>query len=162
MALQITHITLNTGHTTLIGEGDVSGETLARVGPWLSSLIACDGRMSLPTSSLSRYVAHAAVEDGALLLTVSGPVITNAGPMRGLHPPLATDGIAKHSKHTHLWALMTTGDRMPPPAPNIKMPSPPWCAAVIWPSALLFVDALEWLGDFERCVAWAWCNRSEP
>ncbi len=36
-----------------------------------------------------------------------------------------------------------------------KLPELPWCAAVILASS----PAVEWLGDFERCVARAWLER---
>lgn len=154
----ITHITLSTGHTSRIKAGDVSGETLARVSPWLLTLVDAGRAMPLPVSSLREYTAHAAVQDGALVLTVSGPTITDAGQVQNMRPPVVTIGVAKKSRHAHLWRLMTTGQHMPQPAPGIKPPETPWCAVSIWPSSVLCTDAFEWLGDFERCVAWAWCH----
>lgn len=154
----ITHITLNTGHTSRIRQGDVSGEALFRVTLWLHALVQSGQLMPLPVSSLSAYTAHAAVQDGALVLTVNGPAITNAGPMLGMSPPVVSIGVAKKSRHGHLWGLMTTGPHMPPSAPGIKAPQTPWCAVMIWPSAQLCDNAFEWLGDFERCVALAWCH----
>lgn len=153
----ITHITLNTGHTSRIQPGDVSGEALARVRPWLAALLADGGLLALPVSDLSSYTAHAVQQDGALVLTVNGPTITDAGPLRGIAPPMVTVGVAKKSRHAHLWVRMTAA-HMPPAAPGIKPPSTPWCAVTIWPSAVLAADAGAWLGDFERCIAWAWCE----
>ena len=45
-------------------------------------------------------------------------------------------------------------------------PEPPWCAVEIHPALALYPAAAEWLGDFERCVAWAWvdppwCNHAD-
>lgn len=154
----ITHITINTGHTSRIHQGDVSGETLARVGPWLHALVQSRQLLPLPVSDLSAYTAHAAVQDGAVVLTVSGPTITDGGPMLGVSPPVVTIGVAKKSRHAHLWSLMTTGQHMPPAAPGIKAPQTPWCAVTVWPSAQICADAFDWIGDFERCVAWAWCH----
>jgi len=156
--MYINHITLNTGHMSRIQVGDVAGETLARVSPWLAALVQSGQLMPLPVSSLSAYTAHATVQDGALVLTVSGPTVTDTGPMQGMQPPLVTIGVVKKSRHAHLWGLMTTGAHMPPAAKGIKAPQTPWCAIAVWPSSVLCADAFEWLGDFERCVAWAWCK----
>lgn len=158
MSKYITHITLNTGHSSRIQDGDVVGETLGRITPWLHALVQSGQLMPLPASGLSAYTAHASVQDGALVLTVYGPTVTDAGPMLGMQPPIVTIGVAKKARHAHLWALMTTGAHMPPPAKGIKAPQTPWCAIAIWPSSELCADAFEWLGDFERCVAWAWVS----
>lgn len=156
MMTYITHITLATGHTSRIQPGDVAGETLARVGPWLSALVESGQPMPLPVSGLSGFTALAVLLDGALVVTVSGPPI-KTGPMSGKAPPLVSIGLAKKSRHAHLWALLT-GPVMPPAAPGIKCPPSPWCGVTIHPSIALHMDALTWLGDFERCVAWAWCS----
>jgi hypothetical protein len=44
-------------------------------------------------------------------------------------------------------ALATDRDEVPPE---------PWCAARIEVGSLAFPDEMLWLGDFERCLAWAW------
>jgi hypothetical protein len=154
----ITHITLNTGHTSRIQAGDVSCETLARVRPWLSALIECAQLMPLPLSDLSGYTAHATAQEGALVLTVNGPPVTSGTHMLGMPPPLVTIGVAKKSRHAHLWQLLTAGGYMPAAAPGIRAPQTPWCAVAVWPSAQMHPGAFEWLGDFERCVAWAWAG----
>lgn len=155
--MYITHITLNTGHTSRIQQGDVSGETLARVGPWLSALVDSGQPAPLPVAALSQYTALALVLDGALVVTISGQVLTS-GPMAGKAPPLVSVGVAKKSRHDHLWGLLT-GPVMPPSAPGIKRPQSPWCSVVIYPTIAMHTDALEWIGDLERCIAWAWCSK---
>lgn len=152
----ITHITINTGHTTRIQQGDVSGETLARVGPWLSALVESGQPAPLPVSALSQYTALAVVLDGALIVTISGPTVA-AGPMDGKAPPLVSVGVAKKSRHDHLWGLLT-GPVMPPAKTGITRPQSPWCGVVIHPTIAMHIDALEWLGDFERCIAWVWVS----
>ena len=37
-----------------------------------------------------------------------------------------------------------------------RSPEPPWVAAALEPSATHYRDAMAWLGDFERCLGWAW------
>lgn len=153
----ITHITLASGHTSRIKQGDVSGEALARVGPWLAGLVESGKSMPLPVSGLANYTAHASVFDGALIVTISGPTVAT-GPMAGKAPPLVSVGVAKKSRHNHLWGLLT-GPVMPPAKTGIARPQSPWCGVVIHPTIAMHLDALEWLGDFERCIAWAWCNK---
>ena len=151
----LNHITLSTGHIRRGLRSDVPGETLARVGPWLAALIDAGGLMPLPVSRLVDYSAMATVHDGGLIVTISGPAPTT-GPMAGKPPPLVTMGVAKRSRHAAtLWPLMT-GPVMPPVKPGIQCPDTPWLAVAIWPTIALHPDALEWLGDFEQCIAWAW------
>lgn len=155
----IGHITLATGHTSRIKRGDVSGETLARVAPWLAALVESGQPAPLPVSGLADYTGHASVVDGALIVTISG-VATTAGPMAGKTPPLITMGVAKRSRQgAALWPLLT-GPVMPPAKPGLQRPGEPWCGVAIWPTIALHPEALEWLGDLERCIAWAWLERN--
>ena len=155
----LNHITLSTGHTHRSHRADVSGETLARVSPWLDALIEIGGLLPLPVSGLSAYTAMATVHDGGLIVTISGSAPIT-GPMAGKCPPLVTMGVAKRSRHAAaLWPLLT-GPVMPPAKRGIKCPDAPWLAVAIWPTIAMHPDALEWLGDFERCIAWAWITRN--
>lgn len=155
----IRHITLATGHTSSIEPGDVSGETLARVGPWLAALVESGQAAPLPVAGLADYSALASVHDGALAMTISGPPM-QSGPMDGKCPPLVTMGVAIRSRQAAgLWRLMT-GPVMPQAAPGIACPAAPYCAVAIWPTITLAQEAAQWLGDLERCIAWAWVNRA--
>lgn len=154
----LNHITLSTGHIRRSPRAEVSGETLARVSPWLAALLESSQSAPLPVSGLSDYAAIAQVFDGGLIVTISGPAPTSV-PMDGKAPPLISMGVAKRSRHGEaLWALMT-GPVMPPVHPGLQRPGEPWAAVAIWPTIALHPDALEWLGDLERCIAWAWLGR---
>lgn len=157
--MYLNHITLSTGHTRRSPRAEVSGETLARVAPWLAALIESGQPAPLPVSNLAGYTGHATVMDGALIVTISGPALTD-GPMAGKPPPLITMGVAKRSRHgATLWPLLT-GPVMPAAKPGIVRPSEPWAAVAIWPTIALYLDAAQWLGDLERCIAWAWMERT--
>ena len=142
----IHHLTLTTGHASRVSDGDVSGETMARVRPWLEAMVESGRPMPLPVSALADdYSAHASAKDGALLVTVSGPT--------GL--PMVTIGVAARSRHAvKLWAELVALSGAADPG----RPSAPWCAVVLWPDLSAHMDAAAWLGDLERCVAWAWVN----
>lgn len=151
--MYLNHITLTTDHLRRSPRAEVSGETIARMSPWLEALIASGESAPLPVSSLSDYSAHAAVQDGALIITISGPQALGT-------PPLVSMGVAKRSRHgAAVWPLMT-GPSMPPIAPGVARPAEPWAAVAIWPTAALCPDAGEWLGDLERCIAWSWLERN--
>lgn len=159
MSKYLNHLTLSTGHTRRSERAEVSGETLARVGPWLAALVESGQPAPLPVSGLADYSGHASVFDGALVVTISGAALAD-GPMAGKPPPLVTVGVARRSRHSAaLWPLMT-GPVMPKAKPGLQGPAAPWCAAAIWPTLALYPDAVSWLGDLERCIAWAWIERS--
>jgi len=156
--MHITHLTLATGHTTRIERGDVAGETLARVAPWLAALVASGQSAPLPVAELAHYSATAFVASGALVITICG-VAPTTGRMAGVPPPLATMGVAKRSRHgAALWPLLGAA-HMPAIKPGLVRPGEPWCAVAIWPTITRHLDALDWLGDLERCIAWAWVTR---
>lgn len=84
----------------------------------------------------------------ALLLTVAGP------PSLGIQrPPLVQIGVAPDSlAGADLWRTWLGRDR------DDRTPSAPWCCARLMPALALYRAAAHWLGDFERCVAWAWIS----
>lgn len=146
--MYIHHITLNTGHVSRIRAGDVSGEALARVGPWLAALVQSGQPAPLPVSGLANYTAHATAQNGALVVTISAPA--------GL--PLVTIGVAVRSRHAiDLWDGLAQLAK----AHKSARPSAPWAAVVLWPALSAHNDAAAWLGDLERCVAWAWVLRND-
>lgn len=44
-------------------------------------------------------------------------------------------------------------------AQSMDQPDAPWCAVVLHPSLSAYRGDVEWMGDFERCIAWAWITR---
>ncbi len=142
--MYIHHITLTTGHSSRVGPGDITGETLARVRPWLAAMIESRQRLPLPVTALADYSAHASADAGALVVTVSGP--------SGL--PIVTMGVAARSRHAvKLWDDLVALSKAPC---GIGRPSTPWCAVMLWPAIAAHIDAADWLGDLERCIAWSW------
>lgn len=157
--MYLNHTTLQTGHTRRSNRAEVSGETMARISPWLAALVESGQPAPLPVSVLSNYTGHASMIEGSLLITIGGPAPTG-GPMAGKPPPLITVGVAKRSRHgATLWPLMIS-DVMPRAKLGIERPGEPWAAVAIWPTIAFFPDASGWLGDLERCIAWAWLERS--
>lgn len=76
--------------------------------------------------------------------------------------PLATCGVAVTPEASPiLWDFMADEYRreMGEAPPALRPAAVPWCGVILHKTALLDVPAMEWLGDFERCVAWAWIER---
>ena len=42
----------------------------------------------------------------------------------------------------------------------LQAPGTPWCAVALHPGFLEQHGASAWIGDFERCIAWAWLTRN--
>lgn len=156
----INHITITTGHNARTSRADVDDATLAIVAPWLKNIINTDTPHPLPVEPLSHFSAIAFVREGGLLVTVYGPSgpHLHGAPAHGAGIPLVTFGVAQKSRHGEpLWAMMTASF---PHQPSIKQPRTPWCAVAVHPSIMAHPAAMEWLGDFERCCAWAWITRN--
>lgn len=159
MTNYIHHITLTTGHEVRTSRADVADEVLEIVSPWLQSIINTGQKHPLPVQELIHYSAIAFVQDGGLLVTVYGPSGPHEpGKTTNADIPLVTFGVAQRSRHgEQLWDIMLASFEH---ANGILIPSTPWCAAIVYPSAMAHKDALSWLADFERCCAWAWITRN--
>lgn len=142
----IYHMALASGHTRRSPRAEVADETLALLAPWLAAAVNSGQRHPLPTAELAHYDAAVTVENGGLLVTVF------AG-----DDPLATFGVAQRSRQGgDLWALILAHF---PAKPETGKPAEPWCAVALHPALIAHPDAMGWLGDFERCIAWAWITR---
>jgi hypothetical protein len=154
----ITHVTLQTGHARRSPREEVSDATLALLSPWLDQLLAAGTPLPLPVPALSHFAASATVDNGALLLTLFAPL----GPHQTGKPakaelPMVTLGIAQRSRHgAQLWPLLA---QLPGIATGLERPAEPWCAVVLHPTLAAYHGDAAWMGDFERCVAWAWITR---
>jgi hypothetical protein len=149
--LYINHITLNTGHNARSQRQAVSDATLAIVAPWL--LTAVNSGQQHPIPNFEDYAISAIVEDGGLVVTVYG-----RQPDIGPRMPLVTFGVAQRSRQGEpLWGLLTANFGAHASA---KRPAKPWCAVALHVALLNDLKAAQWLGDFERCCAWAWITRN--
>lgn len=157
--MYINHTTLTTGHNARTSRADVADDVLAIVAPWLQSIVGAGQKSPMPVQALSHFSAIAYVQDGGLIVTVYGP----DGPHERGQPanadiPLVTFGVAQRSRHSEpLWAMLLANFDHPE---GIKQPGTPWCAVVMHLSIMAYADAIDWLADFERCVAWAWITRN--
>lgn len=160
MSPYITHITLATGHARHSPREEVGDDILRVLHPWLADMIASGESRPLPVLALYHYAASAALEGGGLVCTIWGP----AGPHVpgrqhiGEMMPLVTLGVAQRSRQgPDLWALMLAQFGG---LEGLARPAEPWCAVALHPTLARYPDSAEWLGDLERCIAWAWITRA--
>ena len=156
----INHITLSTGHIARTSRADVAPEVTKLLAEWLPGTINTGKPHPLPVAELSHFSAQVFVQDGALVVTVSAPVgpHTQGKPHTGKAMPLVTFGAAQRSRQgAPLWDMLVKafGSKS-----GLKQPDTPYCAVAVHPGIAIYAGPVEWLGDFERCVAWAWITRN--
>ena len=156
MSAYLIHVSLDTGHVHRSRREEAGDDAVERVANILEAALAQPGEwrgFDAPGSGVS---LRATAQGAALLTTVAA---TADGPM-----PLVTFGVARNGRSAAaLWPRLLAA-RGPTSAPRIERPQAPWLAVVTHPALVLRVDAVTWLGDLERLVAWAWVERriAEP
>lgn len=156
----INHITINTGHVARTKRADVAPEVTQLLADWLPSTINSGKTHALPVPSISHFSAQAFVQDGGLVVTVVAPVGPHqqGQPHAGKTMPLVTFGVAQRSRQgTALWGMLTSAFGS---VTGLQQPGTPWCAVAVHPSIAAYDGPVDWLGDFERCGAWAWLTRN--
>ncbi|MFW5834306.1 MAG: hypothetical protein ACOCYE_09425 [Pseudomonadota bacterium] len=149
-ACNMAHITLNTGDVRISPRHEVDPLAL-RVSSSLLRKTLASGQ-PVPVPRCSDYAFQASPRSGGVVATVS----LDAG-----HPlvPVVTFGIfARACGGERLWRHLHECDGVPvlPYATSAaQVPASPWCAVRFERGVSIAFDALLWLGDFERCVAWA-------
>lgn len=155
----ISHVTLTTGHTRQSPREEVEDDVLAVLVPWLNELVIGGAKRPLPVPPLSHFAANATMHNGAMVCTLWAP----AGPHQPGKParaelPMVTFAVAQSSQQgDDLWRLLLS--QFGGPA-KLEKPAEPWCAVVLHPIIAAYRGDVEWMGDFERCVAWAWITRN--
>lgn len=137
----INHITLATGHNRASPRSEVGAGVIEWLAPWLDKLLASSAPLPLPEPSLAHCSAAAHIEQGGLVMTVFAGA-----------DALVTFAVAGRSRQSApLWAYMQAQHSA---APGLAAPAVPWLAVALRQGLALHPQGSEWLGDFERCVAW--------
>jgi hypothetical protein len=153
----LNHITLSTGHTRRSPRAEVANDTIKILQLWLKAAIAHgddDYPLPGPLGDRDGFVAGARVQDGALICSIGQ---MRSGQVRS--GPMVTFGVAARSRQSgELWALMCAQYGS---AAALIAPSTPWCAVALHPEFMRQAGGMsEWVGDFERCAAWAWVEQA--
>lgn len=143
----MTHYTLNTGDSVESPRSAVADAAIAALRP----LLARGGQLPAAFGAYRVEVSHA---PGGAMFSIH----------RGAHPivlcavswdPATAEMMWSHIERVYL-DLGDTPSRVAPGKLAERPESTPWLAVVILPTILLESrNDISWLGDFERCFAWA-------
>jgi hypothetical protein len=129
------HITLDTGHARRSLRSEIDPGVLASV----RAMLLAD-RFDMPFGHTCVVVSRS---PGCIELEV----------LAADDRPLLRIGVARADECGALWQRLGGGSMLTPPGP--------WCAARLHMRAVAeHLESAVWLGDFERCVAWAFVLES--
>ena len=155
--MHIHYLTITTGHSRRSHRHEIAPQVLADLRGMLAAALppgAQTGRIDLTMIEPAGYWLRLTRYGRCLLVSV----------MRD-DAPLCTFGVATHSRcGAVLWRRLVDGAELTPdarhPDPG-RAPQEPWCAARLEPGIGHMLGAAHWLGDLERCIAWAWIDTIE-
>lgn len=148
------HVTLTTGDTRRSYRHEVSEQAVTVCRALLETISA--GEMSEPVKipGVGDYYLSGRVSGKCMVATV-----TSGAPSL----VIATIGVAAHSRcGATLWRELHKWGEMPVVTDPAACPPEPWIAAALDAGITEHMEAAHWLGDFERCLGWAfieWTNR---
>lgn len=147
------HVTLTTGHVRRSPRDEVSPAALAYAQELLAHALQRDAPPLVITPALGDYTLTARASGRCLVAIVRAPQEID---------PLATIGVAAHSRcGAWLWRELHKWGQTPVVTDPQHCPPEPWVAVALDTRAVAHPDAMDWLGDFERCLGWAWLVRGE-
>ena len=130
----IWHLTLDTGHGRPSPRSEVADGSVAQIAGWLDS----DAFEPLPGYRCALTYRSEHCFEAELY-----------SPAGGL---MASMAFASHARcGAALWRRVVS---------KRHKPAEPWLAVLLGPG-IVGDPAVDWLGDFERCLAWAFLERSE-
>lgn len=148
----IHHLTIQTGHTRRSWRHEIEPSALMGSAALLEAALR-NGRVDLP------------VEPAGHCLRVTGEGRCMVATVYHDELPLVTFGVASHSRcGAGLWRILCSGAIVAEGGCHLdpdRAPQEPWCAARLEIGITLMPDSASWLGDLERCIAWAWLDRLE-
>jgi len=149
----IRHVTVTTGHCRDSLRGEVSDEAIVTCQGLLETVME-RGCCPLPPG-----VDPACILEG----TVDGRWARLQVVAQRTMMPILDLAIALHSRSgAVLWRrLHEEHEDLPAETDPEQPPVEPWCAAMLLPGISLHPEAAAWLGDMERCLAWALLELSE-
>jgi hypothetical protein len=156
----IQHITLTTGDTRRSYRDEVADEVVEALSTTLlpEALVERDpGEFGPQIPGMTLYLA--AVARGRCGLVASVVMPLTEGSDRPFVPVLIFGVAAEARCSRKVWDLLHMPGSYYVTDPETP-PAPPWCAARLESVAsILGRQTLMMLGDFERCLAWAWLGR---
>ncbi|RUN77309.1 hypothetical protein [Sphingomonas sp. TF3] len=142
----LNHLTLNTGDLRRSWLHEVDDAAIEHTRELVADAVAGGGDTDMPVPGYRLHVEPFGSRRAALC-TVSRDDV-----------PLVTIAVAARPSRALWGQMIALRHRIDPDAPALDEPPAPWCAALLLPAAVTDHGAMAWLGDFERCAAWAWID----
>lgn len=147
MSRYLHHITLTSGHSRRSYAGEVSPGAVAVCQDLIRRITSGETAESVEIPGTGCYLSGRA-SSRCLVASVWYP---------GVAASLATIGVAAHSRcGATLWRQLHTWRQTPVVTDPLRCPPEPWVAAALDAGIEHHMEAAHWLGDFERCLGWAW------
>ena len=150
MTRYIRHVTLTTGHVRDSWRQEISDEAIRACQTLITQITATVGALA-QIPGVGDYHLSGVASGACLVATVwsGAPSVC-----------IATIGVAGHSRcGLHLWRELHRWGETPVVTDPDRCPTEPWVAAALDAGIARHPEAAHWLGDFERCLAWAWIER---
>lgn len=146
MSQLIRHITLTTGHVRDSFAGEVSPEAVEVCKDLIRQMNACK-RPRIP--GFESFSVSGVSHGRCFVATVwSGD------------DPIVTIGIATHSRcGAETWRALHKSATLLCATSADQCPPEPWCAARLEPHCMYYPDVMDWVGDFEKCLALAFFQK---
>lgn len=145
----IRHVTLTTGHARDCYRSEVTDDAIALCAGLIATFAA--GKVSEPVA-IPRVGPYSISGRGGGKCMVAS--VWSNGPPSEL---VVSIGVAEHERcGATIWRTLHQVSQLPPATDVERQPRAPWCGVLLEPAIMHHMDAMEWLGDFERCLAWAW------
>lgn len=142
------HVTLDTGHDYRSPDSAVTQGVIDLVLPHLNEALA----RPRPVPNVPGYFLRATADGTSLVATVLRQEV-----------PVLTFGVALEAgAAANLWHMLHDEHLRPAGFPPLEtsptdVPMVPWCG-VVFLNYREVIRATEWLGDYERCITWAWIH----
>ena len=145
----IQHITLNTGHSRDSHRSEIRDDVIALLQNLL--VRACEGEevmipyvgfYSLTAQCTGECLAASVYADHTNLLC---SIVVAADPICA----------------AELWPTMHRLVPLPLATDPTEIPDTPWCAVLLTEQCHQYPEAMEWLGDFERSLAWSYLTTED-
>jgi hypothetical protein len=156
----IRHITLQSGHVRDSFAGEVKTDALVFCQHLIDQCLERDGqRIPITLPGTEDYSLLAGRAPGRSL--VGSVWHCDEAPVALVNFAVAV----KSRPGSRIWRRLHEFSTVPAATDSDRCPTEPWIAVSLEPDIVNHADALEWLGDFERCLAWAWISgrsQTEP
>lgn len=155
----LNHVTINTGHTGQSPRAQVHGEIIDMLTPVITGKANRIPVVGWPIHIIRPFDGENFPIDGAAFFTLSGTVAGNRV-AHLVHCAVCWDPAL--DEEAWKMAMQITKATHQEPSPSLKRPdATPWLAVALDPGMYLAdQEAIAMLGDFERCMAWAFIEHA--